>query len=177
MIYSPGRNTIFIHQCQHCMNTDVKIIESGNELPMQKYNVLTLLAADSAVSRLEWVENTFSTRFLHCCWVSTAALLWGQDWNGLAWVVRPPHAHFPGLAPCIPGSRHFPDTLSGAHITFPRNAKQNKEINLRFILWKTYNSVVRCWTKAVFLGLCQTLRGNTLVDSILQIKIKNKTTV
>jgi hypothetical protein len=35
------------------MNTDVKIIESGNELPMQKYNVLTLLAADSAVSRLE----------------------------------------------------------------------------------------------------------------------------
>jgi hypothetical protein len=61
------------------------IIESGSELPMQKYTVLTLLAADSAVSCLEWVESTFSTCFLHCCWVSTAALLRRQDWNGLAW--------------------------------------------------------------------------------------------
>jgi hypothetical protein len=52
------------------------------------------------------------------------------------WLGLPaPHMHiFPGQAPCILGSRHFPDTLSGAHITFPRNAKQNKEVNLRFIL-------------------------------------------
>ncbi len=47
MIYSSGRNTTIIHTCEHCVNTDVKgVTEYGNKLPMQKYDVLTLLAAE-----------------------------------------------------------------------------------------------------------------------------------
>jgi hypothetical protein len=48
------------------------IFKCGSELLMQKYTVLNLLAADSAMSHLEWVGSTFSTCFLHCYWVSTA---------------------------------------------------------------------------------------------------------
>jgi hypothetical protein len=66
------------------------------------------------VSRLERVGDTFSTRFLHCCWVSTAALLETQ--SGRAWLgLQPPpptHTLFLRLVPCIPGSRHFSDNLS-----------------------------------------------------------------
>jgi hypothetical protein len=72
----------------HCkMLSNVEI-----DLPMQKYNVLTLLASDSVVSHLELVGNTYSAYFLHCCWVSTAAFLGNQ---GLAWVAAP-HTLFLG---------------------------------------------------------------------------------
>ncbi len=61
---------------------------------MQKYNVLTLLAADSAGSRLKWVGRKY-TCFLHCR-IYTAALLRSQ------------------------GGQDFPHTFSSTSFLFSR---------------------------------------------------------
>ncbi len=68
---------------------------------------------DSSVTCLREVGSTFSTCFLYCCRVSSAALLRTQGGQGLAWVNHPPtHTLFPGRVLCISGSRHFPDITS-----------------------------------------------------------------
>jgi hypothetical protein len=88
--YSPGRNTVIIQSYQYCkvMSKDVK-----DSFMRSTYNSLTLLAADSAVSRLEWVGSTLSTCFL----LAAESLLpfWGSR-PGWAWL---------GLLPTCPFSR------------------------------------------------------------------------
>ncbi len=63
------------------------------------------------VTPLEWVGSTSSTHFLHRWWV-------GRAWLRLLTLM---HTLFSRSAPCILGSRHFPDILSGRIMSFQNN--------------------------------------------------------
>jgi hypothetical protein len=78
------------------------------------HNVLTLLAADSAVSRLEPVGGALCSCFLHPCWVSTAALFstrWAWRCFGLCHYLYCTPLPWTGFG--IPGTGQHPGSLSG----------------------------------------------------------------